>query len=71
MPIRKYIAEFLGTFILTLAVGFSLAAGAGSNGVLNPAVALGIGSFSLGYLIGPVIGAVLAMQLYRYLADER
>ncbi len=36
-----------------------LIASAGSNGVLNPAVALGIGSFSWAYLFGPVIGSML------------
>jgi glycerol uptake facilitator-like aquaporin len=38
-----------------------------SNGVLNPAVALGIGSFSLIYLISPIIGSVCGMQCMNYL----
>lgn len=46
-----------------------LATGWLSNGVLNPAVALGIGSFSTMYVVGPLVGAVAAMWLYRYLAD--
>jgi glycerol uptake facilitator-like aquaporin len=29
-----------------------------SNGILNPAVALGIGSFGAMYILGPVVGAV-------------
>jgi glycerol uptake facilitator-like aquaporin len=41
-----------------------------SNGVLNPAVALGIGSFSVSYALGPVVGAVAAMFLYRFLAAD-
>ena len=41
-----------------------------SNGVLNPAVALGIGSFSAMYVVGPIVGAAIAMVLYRYLASE-
>lgn len=82
-------AELLGTFILgfgvasvvhgktpadssgiviggSLLLGILLAAGY-SNGVLNPAVALGIGSFSYLYFLAPIIGAVLGMQVYRYL----
>jgi glycerol uptake facilitator-like aquaporin len=56
-----------------LAIGGSLLLGilvasTGSNGVLNPAVALGIGSFSFSYLIGPIVGAVLGMALYKNLA---
>lgn len=52
----------------SLLLGISLAV-VGSNGVLNPAVALGIGSFSVSYLIGPVLGAILAMILYKYIID--
>jgi glycerol uptake facilitator-like aquaporin len=49
----------------SLLLGISIAAPA-SNGVLNPAVALAIGSVSASYIIGPVIGAVAAMLLYRH-----
>ncbi|MBM3231745.1 aquaporin, partial [Candidatus Peregrinibacteria bacterium] len=34
-----------------------------SAGILNPAVAVGLGSISLSYLIGPVIGGIAAAQL--------
>ena len=55
-----------------LAVGGSLLLGiliasSGSNAVLNPAVALGIGSFSFSYLLGPIVGATLGMALYKNL----
>ncbi len=40
-----------------------------SNGVLNPAVAIGIGSVSWPYIAGPVVGAVAACQLYRWLVE--
>lgn len=53
----------------SLLFGIALAALLGSNGLLNPAVALGIGSFNLMYLLGPIIGAVLGMQAYKYLND--
>jgi len=41
-----------------------------SNGVLNPAVAIGIGSVSLMYLIGPVVGGLAAALLYEYIGKE-
>lgn len=52
----------------SLLLGISIAAVA-SNGVLNPAVALGIGSFSYSYLFGPVVGAMLGMLLYKNLTQ--
>ena len=52
----------------TLVVGIAWAAH-GSNGVLNPAVALGIGSFSLPYVWGPVVGALAGAHLSRYVCD--
>lgn len=54
----------------SLLLGITIAALLGSNGVLNPAVAFGIGSLSLMYVLGPVVGAVLGMQAYKYLAVE-
>lgn len=51
-----------------LALG-ALAASVQSNGVLNPAVALGIGSLSFAYLIGPILGGVIAAQGYKALAE--
>ena len=67
MSVRKYTAEFLGTFFLvSLAVGaavFGIAtvvgvdgAGAGS-GVLGVAFAFGLVLFALAYAIGPISGA--------------
>jgi glycerol uptake facilitator-like aquaporin len=50
----------------SLLLGISIASVA-SNGVLNPAVALAIGSFSVSYLLGPIIGAVLAILTYKCL----
>lgn len=52
----------------SLLLGISVAALIGSNGVLNPAVALGIGSFNVMYVLGPILGSVLGMQLYKRLA---
>ncbi len=59
-----------------LTIGTALALGAYaastlSNGVLNPAVALGIGSLSLAYVLGPIVGGVLAAWGYKWLAHAR
>lgn len=51
----------------SLLLGIAVAALLGSNGVLNPAVAYGIGSFSLSYILAPVVGSVLGFQAYKYL----
>lgn len=40
------------------------------NAVLNPAVALGISSFSFAYLLGPIAGALLGMQLFGWLTRK-
>ncbi len=49
-----------------------LVAAVGSNAGLNPAVALGIQSWSIAYVAGPIIGAVIGMNLYAYLfASEK
>ena len=47
----------------SLLLGIALAALLGSNGVINPAVALGIGSFNVMYVLGPILGSLLGMQL--------
>ncbi len=49
---------------LFLAIVFASVA---SNGLVNPAVALGVQSWSLAYVLGPVVGAVLAVNLYAML----
>lgn len=52
----------------SLLLGIAVAVLLGSNGVLNPAVALGIGSFNIMYVLGPIVGSMVGMRLYRYLA---
>jgi aquaporin Z len=54
----------------SLLLGITIAALLGSNGVLNPAVAFGIGSFGFMYIIGPIIGSVLGMNVYKCLATQ-
>ena len=51
----------------SLLLGISIAGGLGSNGVLNPAVAFGIGSWGLMYVLGPILGAICGMQAYKRL----
>ncbi len=48
----------------SLLLGISIAAQA-SNGVLNPAVALGIGSFSHPYVWGPIVGGIAGSLIAR------
>lgn len=55
----------------SLFMGISIAVLMGSNGVLNPAVALGIRSFSLMYLLGPIVGSIIGMKLYATLQDDQ
>ncbi|MES2622991.1 MAG: aquaporin [Patescibacteria group bacterium] len=51
----------------SLLLGIAIAAHLGANGILNPAVAFGIGSFNFAYILGPLVGSVLGMQAYRKL----
>lgn len=52
----------------SLTLGASLALALGSNAALNPAVAFGIGSFGVAYIIGPIIGSLAGMWLYKVLS---
>lgn len=49
-----------------LFVGILVAATA-STGILNPAVALGLESFSPAYILGPLVGGLVGVNLYNYL----
>lgn len=49
----------------------ALAASSVSNGIVNPAVALGIGSLSIPYVVGPLLGGVVAAFGYRALVGEK
>ncbi len=54
----------------SLFLGIVVAVTLSSNGVLNPAVAMGIGSFNVMYLLGPIVGCVAGMQAYKYLCSK-
>jgi glycerol uptake facilitator-like aquaporin len=53
----------------SLFLGVLIASG-GSSAILNPAVAIGVQSYDWVYLLGPVLGAVVGMNLYTILAAE-
>lgn len=55
--------QLAATIGMALFVGV-LMASFGSSGVLNPAVALGINSWSASYIVAPLVGSVLGMNLY-------
>ena len=55
----------------SLLFGVLVASLAGSAGILNPAVALALGSFNLVYILAPIVGAVLGFQVYRLLVDSK
>ena len=42
-----------------------------SNGVLNPAVALGIGSFSITYALAPIVGAIVGAFVASIIHGEK
>jgi glycerol uptake facilitator-like aquaporin len=54
---------------VALAIGILLASLA-SNALLNPAVAVGVRSWSWAYAAGPIIGAVVGMSLYDIVYNE-
>lgn len=55
----------------SLTLGIVFAAAAGSFGILNPAVALGLGVFNWSYLVGPIIGGVVGANLYSFLIADK
>lgn len=50
---------------VSLFLGITVA-GLASNGIINPAVALGVRSFDLNYFLGPVVGFVVGSLLVAY-----
>lgn len=56
----------------SLTLGIIFAVASGSLGVLNPAVAAGLGVFNFSYVLGPIIGGILGANLYMYvIADKK
>jgi glycerol uptake facilitator-like aquaporin len=54
-------AATIGT---SLGIGILIASIAGGNAILNPAVAVGIHSWNFAYFTGPILGALIGMNLY-------
>jgi len=52
----------------SLLVGILIASSM-SSGILNPAVAFGLGSLSLSYLLGPLLGGVLGALTFRWMSN--
>ncbi|EKD93518.1 MAG: major intrinsic protein [uncultured bacterium] len=58
-----------------VAVGGSLflginIAGQFSNGILNPALAVALGSVSVAYIAGPILGAITAVWIYQFMVSK-
>jgi glycerol uptake facilitator protein len=53
-----------GSLLVGILVASSL-----SSGILNPAVAFGLGTLSLSYLIGPLLGGVLGAITFRWISS--
>jgi hypothetical protein len=49
----------------SLLLGILLAVSFGSAGLLNPAVAVALGSLNLSYIFGSVAGSIIGFNLYR------
>lgn len=54
----------------SLLIGVAIAGLAGSIGVLNPAVALALGVFNWAYIVGPIFGSIVGMNIYKQLYSE-
>jgi aquaporin Z len=55
----------------SLMVGSYISGGLGSYGLLNPAIALGVSVWGISYLVGPLVGGVLGMWLYKLLNSAK
>ena len=53
----------------SLLMGILIASAFGSNGILNPAVALALSSFNLMYMVGPIVGSILGFNIYRIFSE--
>lgn len=51
----------------SLLFGILIAVFAGSDGILNPAVATALSSLTLVYLLAPIVGSVLGFHVYKYI----
>jgi glycerol uptake facilitator protein len=63
---RKWGAKYAVTIAGGVFLGMMVASLA-SNGVVNPAIALGVRSWSVAYIAGPIVGALFGANIYTYL----
>ena len=62
--------DFSGIVIgASLFLGIAISVLLGASGILNPAVAFGIKSFGLMYVLGPIAGGIVGMQSYKYISE--
>ncbi len=52
----------------SLIFGVLVASLSGASGILNPAMALALNSFTVVYIFAPIVGAILGWQVYRFIA---
>lgn len=76
MCVASVVFKKVDASVSGLTIGTALVVGAhiasvSSNGILNPAVALGIGSLSWMYAIGPVIGGIIAGYTYQWILSKK
>ncbi len=67
--VQERVAPSLSGFVvgMSLLLGIGVAAMVGSAGVLNPAVAFGLSLFTMPYIVGPIVGSLAGMVVYRLL----
>lgn len=60
-------AESKAPFVIgsSLTIGATIAAALGSNAILNPAVAFGIDAIGIAYVVGPALGAIAGVYLFK------
>ena len=55
---------------VSLFIGIMLAAHAGGMGIINPAVALGVSSLDFATLLGPIVGGIVGVHLYKIVVNK-
>jgi glycerol uptake facilitator-like aquaporin len=66
------VKDFAGVVVgVSLLLGIALAVSMGGSGVLNPAVAISLGMLDLGYILGPILGAIVGFNLYKFVSEEK
>jgi glycerol uptake facilitator-like aquaporin len=66
------VKDFAGIVVGTsLLLGIALSVSIGGSGVLNPAVAISLGMLDLGYILGPILGAIIGFNLYKFVSEEK